>query len=163
MSHDNRNWKRNWTIDVGTRRATHVNGLVLLFPGKAADAAPNVEQLPDTGVPGEWSNVPELMKQAQRLFPLAIDAGGWPKPSLPHFVRHDEWLTVGQIRAVIEGRADDEQVMGQVVAGDGTAWQMRATIAPAFGCDRGVIVCLTHPDLESMVDDDRPLSSFRFR
>lgn len=55
--------------------------------------------------------------------------------------------TVGDIRRAIEGRADDELVMSQVVATDGTAWNMAVVIAPIFGQPRGLVIDLRHPQL----------------
>lgn len=58
--------------------------------------------------------------------------------------------TVGDLRRAIDGRAADELVLAQVVAADGTAWNMAAVIAPIHGIDRGVVIDMRHPELKTL-------------
>ena len=59
-------------------------------------------------------------------------------------------LTVGDLRIALQGHPDDEPVHAQVVAQDHTTWNMHAHIAPVYEHGRGVVLTLSHPQLETL-------------
>jgi hypothetical protein len=77
-------------------------------------------------------------------------------------------LTVGDIRRALDGHSDEEPLVAQVIAVDNTGWEMNLSFSPAMQLspDRpasGIFVHMTHPDLTSVVDDDRSISSLRLK
>jgi hypothetical protein len=77
-------------------------------------------------------------------------------------------LNVGDIWKAIDGFANDEPLLPIVKAVDNTAWEMSLSFSPAPQLDpnkmpHGIFVQMTHPDLASVVDDDRPISALRLR
>ena len=58
--------------------------------------------------------------------------------------------TVADIRRAIDGRADDEIIVHQVVAEDGKAWNMEGVIAPFLQMKRGLVICFKHPQLKTL-------------
>lgn len=77
--------------------------------------------------------------------------------------------TVGELRRLLKGCSDGDLIMPQVRARDGTAWEMEIGVQTIYSLDSeqrqlpGVFICMSHPDLESLLDDDSPLSSLKLR
>jgi hypothetical protein len=68
-----------------------------------------------------------------------------------------DFCTVGQLRRLLEGVPDDRFLACQVVAADGSAWNMGATFTPQV--PHGTIAALTlaHPELHTLCGAaDRP-------
>lgn len=59
--------------------------------------------------------------------------------------------TVGDIRRALEGHSDDEIVHAQVVAVDGTAWDMYLSISPIFKYENRIVVSMSHPELLTLI------------
>lgn len=61
-----------------------------------------------------------------------------------------EFYTVGQLRAALEGVPDDRVIMAQVVAVDGSAWNMRATFMARIPAGNVAALTLEHPQLATL-------------
>lgn len=60
-----------------------------------------------------------------------------------------EFRTVGELRRALEGAPDERQLMSQVVAADGSAWNLSGRVVPNVeGSGRSLAaISLTHRDL----------------
>lgn len=59
-------------------------------------------------------------------------------------------FTVADIRKAIADRTDDELVHAQIVAADGTTWNMAVVIASVCGSPRGIVIDMRHPQLRTL-------------
>lgn len=63
-------------------------------------------------------------------------------------------LRVADLRKALEGLPDERLIVSQVVAMDGTAWNLAAEFCPTAAGGNVAVLSLTHPLLRTMPDPE---------
>ena len=70
----------------------------------------------------------------------------------PEPTPHNDLYTVGQLRKALEDLDDDQSLVYQTIAADGSAWLMHAQLAKVPGSNNMVVLQLKHPDIKTLPD-----------